>query len=46
MSTGSAPLLMLDLAASQMRDRQRSARDRAQTSLAQRARAARRAARR
>ena len=43
MSTGTAPLLMLDLAASSIADRQRGARDRSQRAVARRERAARRA---
>lgn len=38
MSTGQAPSLMLDLAASQIRDRQRHARERAQLGVARRRR--------
>lgn len=42
MTTGQAPSLMLDLAASRLRDQQRSARDRAQLGAVRRTRAARR----
>ena len=38
MSTGQAPSLMLDLANTQIRDRQRTARERANRSTARRAR--------
>lgn len=41
MSTGQAPSLMLDLATSRIRDRQRFARERAQTGAVRRARTAR-----
>lgn len=40
MSTGQAPSLMLDLASSQIRERQRSARERAQFGAARRIRTA------
>jgi hypothetical protein len=46
MSTGQAPSLMLDLAATQAQEWQRGARDRSQRGIARRARTARLLARR
>ncbi len=46
MSNGLAPSLMLDLATTEIRDRQRTLRERTQTGVARRARQVRRAARR